>query len=73
MGIKALMATAAKGKLATLESLYLPLNPFGEAGAETLADTMASGMLPGMKHLGVPDAHEGNAKLRATGHLFSDD
>ena len=68
------MATAAKGKLATLEILNLDDNPFGEMGAEILADTMAScmasRMLPVVKMLVVPNAHKGNAKLRATGLIF---
>ena len=72
------MATAATGKLATLEYLDLECNPFGEAGAEILADTiiscMADGSLSAMKELGVPNAHwgnaMGNAKLKATGVII---
>ena len=65
------MATAAKGKLAALETLNLDDNPFGEAGAEILADTisscMAGGLMPVLNRLIVPNEHKSNAKLRATG------
>ena len=65
------MATAAKGKLATLETLYLDNNPFGEAGAEILGVAIASGTLPAMSAMVVPNVHKNNAKLLATGFLYS--
>ncbi|EOD18515.1 hypothetical protein EMIHUDRAFT_255864, partial [Emiliania huxleyi CCMP1516] len=50
-GIVALMATAAEGKLASIEELVLEKNRFGDAGADALTASISKGSLPKLKYL----------------------
>ena len=65
VGLTALADACAKGALANLEELHLPVNRFGDAGLTALADACAKGALAQVTDLRLLNNNIGDAGLAA--------